>query len=78
MALEAELQTYKSNLKDLLSHEGRYVLIRDDSVLGIFDTYNDAIGAGYEKCELDPFLVKKIQAVDQVLCFHRAFGPCRT
>jgi len=60
MALERELQTYKNRLTELLAHEGKFVLIRGDEVAGTWDTYEDALRAGYDKFGLNPFLVKRI------------------
>lgn len=62
----------------MLQDEGKYVLIHDDEVGGIFDTYEDAAKAGYQKYALEPFLVKKIQAVEQILCFTRDLVKCPT
>jgi len=78
MALEAELKTYEERLESLLPEEGKFVLIHGTSVLGTFDTYEDAIKGGYDKCQLAPFLVKRIQAVDRVQCFTRALNPYHT
>lgn len=75
MLLEAELKTYYAHLDELLVDEGRYVLIRGETILDTYDTYRDAIQVGYDKCRLDPFLVKKIQAVDQVHLFTRDIVP---
>jgi hypothetical protein len=66
MALERELKTYEEKLPDLLLHEGKFVLIHSAEVAGFFDTYADAIQAGYERYALKPFLVKQVQAVEQV------------
>lgn len=78
MALEVEMEVYERSLQGLLSDEGKYVLIHKKDIHGVFDTYNDALKAGYDKCGLEPFLVKKIQAVDQVQYFTRALAPCHT
>lgn len=78
MILEAEIETYNGCLSDLLADEGKYVLIQKTKILGTFDTYNDAIKAGYERCGLEPFLVKQIQAVDQVHFITRELGSCPT
>lgn len=75
-SFEAELKTYDVHLAELLADdEGRYTLIRGEAILGTYDTYKDALQAGYEKCGLDPFLVKRIQAVDQVQHFTRDIVP---
>lgn len=78
MALEKEMRTYEQSLPALLKRSGEYVLIHDDEVAGVYGTYEDALRAGYEKFALKPFLVKNIQAVDQVQVFTRDILPCPT
>lgn len=77
MALETELATYHAKLPELKQHEGKYVLIHQDQVIDFFSTYEDAIKSGYQRFELDPFLVKKIAAVEPILQFTRRFLPSR-
>src|SRR5690348_5731013 len=64
--LEKDLKTYQKKLPELLAHEGQFVLIHEGEVAGFFDTYPDAVQAGYERFELRPFLVKQVRAVEQV------------
>ncbi len=80
MALEKELETLKRELPNLLAEEGKYVVVSGDEVLGIYAAYEDALKVGYEKRGLKPFLVKKIQSIEQVQFFTRnlCFEPCRT
>ncbi|MEK6798389.1 MAG: hypothetical protein AABZ12_05465 [Planctomycetota bacterium] len=78
MALERELKTYQRELANLLQHEGRFVLVHGSEVAGVFDTYDDAIRAGYDKYGLDPFLVKRVEAIEQIQSFTRPLDPCRT
>jgi hypothetical protein len=78
MALEKEQATYTKELPNLLSSSGKFVLIQEDKVAGIYDTYDDALKVGYEKFGLRPFLVKKILAVEQALCFTRDLPVCHT
>jgi hypothetical protein len=66
MALEKEMQTYQQKRSKLLVHEGKFVLIHRDQVAGIRVTYEDALRVGYDKYGLQPFLVKRIEAVDTV------------
>jgi hypothetical protein len=66
MALEKELETYNTHRERLLADEGKFVVIHGADVLGIFSDYEDALRAGYDKCQLKPFLVKKIQAIEPV------------
>ena len=71
MALEKELQTYRRELEHLLEHEGKFVLIKDDHVVDFYDSYGDALKAGYEKFKLEPFFVKQVLAVEPIHHFTR-------
>jgi hypothetical protein len=71
-ALEKELATYREKLPSLLANEGKFVLIHDGEIAGIFDTYADALTEGYKQFKLDAFLVKQIQAVEQAHFIARA------
>jgi hypothetical protein len=70
--LEEEKKTYEEKLPELLSHEGQFVLIQGGSVSGFFDTYADALQAGYDRFGLTSFLVKQVEAVEQVHFVARA------
>lgn len=77
--LEKELQTYQERLPSLLAQEGKFVVICGTDVVGVFGTYEDALKAGYGKCGVSPFLVKKIQSVEQFQYFSRDLDvPCPT
>jgi hypothetical protein len=66
MALEKELEVYRSKLPELKAeYEGKFVLIHGDQVVDFFSTYEDAIKAGYSKFGLEPFLVKQVHAVEE-------------
>jgi hypothetical protein len=69
--LSRELATYDRRKDDLLGQEGKYVLIHGDDIAGIWDTYKDALEAGYGQFGLDPFLVKQIRGIEQVQFFTR-------
>jgi hypothetical protein len=71
MALEKELATFQRELPNLLAEEGKFVVVSGDEVMGTYTSYEDALKIGYEKCGLKPFLVKKIQAIEQVQYFSR-------
>ena len=71
--LERELETYEQNKDDLLkTAEGKYVLIADDRILGVFDTQRDGIRQGYKELGNRPFLVKQILQIEPVIYF---IGP---
>lgn len=79
MALEKELETYRQKLPELKSDEGKFVLIHDKVVVGTYTSYEDAVKEGYTKCGLDtPFLVKQIQAIEQVHFISRFIESCPT
>jgi hypothetical protein len=74
-ALEKELETYRRELPHLLADEGKYVLIHGDKVISTWATYADAIQEGYRLFQLQPFLVKKISAIEQIAYFTRDVAP---
>jgi hypothetical protein len=63
--LAKEYETYKAKLPELARHEGKFVLIHGADVVGLFDSYEEALAAGYQKIGLDkPFFVRKISPVE--------------
>ena len=63
--LEQELRTYEEQKDRLLgSAEGKFVLIREGSVVGIYDSKADAIAQGYQRFGNVPFLVKQILKIE--------------
>ena len=63
--LEVEIKTYESHRDELIgTNSGKFVLIKGEKVIGIFDTQLDAINAGYERFGNVPFLVKQIMQVE--------------
>lgn len=77
MALEKELATYKAKLPELKAHAGKYVLIHGDDVIDTFSSYEDALKEGYAKFGLEPFLVKRIEAVEHAHFISRFVTPKR-
>jgi len=78
-SLEKELLTYREKLPELKDQEGKFVLIQGDTVVNVYDTYADALKEGYDKFGVSPFLVKKIEAIEQVQYITRPLVfPCPT
>ena len=75
MALEKELATYQQELHKLIANTGKFVVIHEDKVSGIWETYQDALQEGYRLFGLEPFLVKEIQALDLAHHFTRDVQP---
>jgi class 3 adenylate cyclase len=68
--LAIELQTFEKNFHSLLAaHEGKFVLIHGDSVMGAFDSRSDAIAWGYRELGNVPFLVKHVVKYEAPLSF---------
>lgn len=78
MALEKELEAFDRELPRLLAESpGKFALVHQDSVVGVFDTYQDAVTAGYAGFKLDPFMVKRIAQPEEILYFSRDLAICR-
>lgn len=77
--LKAELETYEQHRSALVAeHEGKFVLISGKDVLGQWNTYEDAITAGYEKCGIHkPFLVKQISEEERIHYTTRGLLGCQ-
>ena len=68
--LSKETEIYNKNKASLLKTDsGKFVLIKGNDIIGIYDTKNDAIKMGIEKFDNSPFLVKKITEKEEVINF---------
>ena len=64
--LAEELKTYAEKKEELVrQHNGKYVLIKGNGIVGIFDSKEDATIIGIQKFGNTPFLVRKIEEVEQ-------------
>ena len=76
--LKKELETYDKRRPELIGDsEGKFVLIHGEDVVGTWDTYEDALKAGYQQFGLAPFLVKQISGVEAVQFLTRDVPLCR-
>lgn len=79
LGLDREIETFERNKPLLLERgEGKFALVHGDEVAGIWDSYEDALQAGYERFELERFLVKQIQGIEGVQFVSRGLLPCRS
>lgn len=68
--LAKELKTYEENFNSLVgTNEGKFVVVHDNRVLGVFDSQFDAITWGYRQLGNIPFLVKQVVKVESPLSF---------
>ena len=80
MALEQEYQFFQEIKTSLLQQgdEGKFVVIKDHECLDVFLTYEDALRQGLKKYGDVPFLVKEINAIEQInFFFHGVNVPCQ-
>lgn len=73
LMLEKEIETYNDVKAAIQSQNpnGGFVVIKEDEVLGVWQTRVDALRAGIEKYGNVPFLVKNIMDNDIVANFSR-------
>ena len=63
--LDLELRTFEAKRSDLLGCAAeKFVLIKGDQLMGIFESHVDALKRGYERFGNHPFLVKQVLDVD--------------
>lgn len=66
--LATEAAFYEAHRAALVAaHDGRFVLVKDDDIIGIFDTLDDALDVGYARFANTGFLARKIASVDEVI-----------
>ena len=59
--LKKEIETYEAHKVELIAeHKGKFALIKDNQVIGIFSTNTEATYLGKESFGREPFLVKQI------------------
>ena len=59
--LDREFQTFQENESNLVkNHKGKFVLIKDDKIIDIFDNDLDAVKQGNELFKDSHFLVNEI------------------
>lgn len=62
--LQKEIQTYLARKEKLLAQgEGKFVLIKGEGVVGLFESQGGALEEGYRRFRKEPFLVKQVLAV---------------
>jgi hypothetical protein len=73
-----EWNTYRREVGRLLSegHEGHFALIKDETIVGIYDNWEAARGAGFQQFRLEPFLVQRILTREPLLRLRGCTQPC--
>ena len=64
--LEKERQYFSEHLAELVSqHLGKFVVIKDDELIGTFNTIEDALAEGAGRFGLTPFLVRQVTTAEE-------------
>jgi hypothetical protein len=72
--LEKETKFFESKLSELQKTEmEKFVVIKDEKILGSFAAITDALKFGYERYKDQAFLVKQILPTQQPLNFANNF-----
>lgn len=67
-SLDLEWRTFVAHRAGLLaSHEGQWVVIHRDQILGVRPEYEEALRLGYEKAGYVDLMVHRIQAEEPIL-----------
>jgi hypothetical protein len=69
MTLETELTVYRARLVELLADKGKYVVIKNEEILGTYATFEQALEAGYGRYGPVSFLCKQIHPTEPILFF---------
>ena len=74
-----EWETYRREVGRLLAegHEGQFVLIKGNDILGFFDTDDAAWTDGIKRFGRQGFMVHQIQTYEPILRFH-CRCPCHS
>ena len=68
--LEKESKIFNEQLSELIKSDiGKFVLIKDDIIVGTFAALVDALKSGYEKFREQPFFVRQILPTQQPMNF---------
>jgi len=68
MAFEAEIELYDELLPELLqSSKGKFVVIKERELLGVFDSNDEAYEAGLDRWGLTGFLLRPVRETQQVM-----------
>src|SRR5262245_50366644 len=71
-ALAAEWETYRREVGRLIAegHKGKWVLIKGEEIIGLFDTQEQAHTAGSRRFLLEPKLVHHVLSHEPVLLIN--------
>jgi hypothetical protein len=67
--LDVEWELYRREAGRLLAegNEGKHILIKDEAIIGIYDTRDEAMEEGYRRWLNESFLVHQIQTWERLV-----------
>jgi hypothetical protein len=66
--LETERKYYDAHKAEWLrTHAGRFVVVKDEQLIGVYDTLDEALQAGAAEFGLVPFLVRRVGEGEQTV-----------
>ena len=75
--LEKETMVFEQKLPELVKSDlGKYVLVKEDKIIGAFVAIVDALSYGYEKYHDQPFFVRQVSLTNQPLDFANNYHFC--
>lgn len=77
-AWEQDVDAFYAQLPRLLEeHSGKFALMRRGDLVDIFDTFEQARTAGYDKFKLEPFLVEHVLPAEERKAHLPFITECR-
>ena len=75
--LEKETKIFEQKLPELVKTDlGKFVLVKEDKIIGVFAAIVDALSYGYEKYKDQPFFVRQVSLAQQPLDFANNYHFC--
>jgi hypothetical protein len=77
--LDKEIDVYNKNLPEWLkANGGKFVAIKDDNVIGFFDTFESALSEAAKRYGLDSYLIRRVvQKQDDIIVPALTLGLLR-
>jgi hypothetical protein len=75
-----ENEVFDRELPSLLAdpaNHGKYALIYGDAIDSVWPTLDEALQQGYDRFELQSFLIRHIVEHEEPLYFSRSVSPCQ-
>ena len=66
--LDKERDFYSANVEEWLkAHPGKFAVVKDEGLVGFFDSLDDALAAGASRFGLSSFLVRQVGLAEETV-----------